>query len=560
MHKKPALLVAASTSAVIVAAGATVALQSSAHAATPPPSHSRHQAARTTTPIKHLVVLFDENVSFDHYFGTYPHAANTDGTKFTAARHTPRADTEQNAGLIRSNPNLYKPFRLSPDQAVTCDQNHAYTPEQKAADGGKNDKVIENTSVDTCTGEFGAPGLAMGYFDGNTVTGMWNYAQHYAMSDNMYGSNYGPSSPGAINLASGNTWGIHAVDPRTGEPTSDSYVVSTPDAHGVGTMTNDPDPAFDDCSDHNHTSTNNLGVMQGKNIGDELSSAGISWGWFQGGFTPNTAYAGDGSYAQCTTAHANVGGGTSVDYSPHHNPFAYYKSTSNPHHLPPKSLAEVGHDGQANHQYDLTWFNDALKHGNMPAVSFLKAPSYQDGHAGYSDPIDEQHFLVNEINAIQQSPEWKSTAIVVTYDDSDGWYDHQFATIRTGARDTNLNEPMCTRVKEPVTASGPQDDRCGPGPRLPFLVISPYSKVNSISHQPLEQASVIKFVEQNWKLPQLGNGSFDARAHSFASLLSFGRPKASTVLLNQDGSVKSVTPPAKHHGHGKAHGNGHGHA
>ena len=260
MHKKPALL-AASASAVILAAGTTVAIQSSAHAAdaSHPRPHPPH--TRTTTPIKHLVVLFDENVSFDHYFGTYPHAANTDGTTFTAGRHTPLANTEQNAGLIASNPNLYKPFRLSPDQAVTCDQNHAYLPEQKAVDGGKMDKFIENTSVDTCTGEFGAPGLAMGYFDGNTVTGLWNYAQHYAMSDNYYGSNYGPSSPGAINLVSGNTWGIHAVDPMTGAPTTDSYVVSTPNAHGVGTMTNDPDPAYDDCSDHNHTSTNNLGAM-----------------------------------------------------------------------------------------------------------------------------------------------------------------------------------------------------------------------------------------------------------------------------------------------------------
>jgi phospholipase C len=324
--------------------------------------------------------------------------------------------------------------------------------------------------------------------------------------------------------------------------------VSTPNAKGVGTMTNDPDPAFDDCSDHNHTSTNNLGVMQGKNIGDELSAAGVSWGWFQGGFTPNTPYHGKGSYAQCTTSHANVGGGTSVDYSPHHEPFQYYKSTANPHHLPPKSLAEVGHNGQANHQYDLTWFNKAVRAGELPAVSFLKAPSYQDGHAGYSDPIDEQHFLVDEINAIQRSPEWKSTAIVVTYDDSDGWYDHQFAKIRTGARDASLNEPMCTSVPEPVTSTGPQDDRCGPGPRLPFVVISPYSKVNAVGHQSLEQASVIKFVEQNWRLPQLGNGSFDARAKSFASLLSFRRPKASTVLLKQDGSVASVTPPCRHHG------------
>ncbi|MBB2890883.1 alkaline phosphatase family protein [Flexivirga oryzae] len=547
MQKKSALLAAASAGAVLLAAGTTVAMQTTANAASP--SHPRPGAhTRTTTPIKHVVVLFDENVSFDHYFGTYPNATNTDGTKFRAARHTPRANTEQNVGLIRSNPNLYKPFRLSSDQAVTCDQNHSYLPEQKAVNNGKNDQVVQNTSVDTCTGEFGAPGLAMGYYDGNTVTAMWNYAQHYAMSDNMYDSTYGPSTPGALNLVAGQTYGVRAVNSTTGAPTTDSYVVSGANAQGVGTVTNDPDPAYDDCSDTNHTSTNNLGVMSGKNIGDELNSAGISWGWFQGGFAPSTAYHGAGTFAQCKTTHANLAGSSSVDYSPHHNPFAYYKSTSNPHHLAPTSLAEVGHNGRANHQYDLSWFNKSLTSGALPAVSFVKAAEYQDGHAGYSDPTDEQDFLVKEINAIEKSPEWKSTAIVVTYDDSDGWYDHQSSAVLTGAKDTSLNEPMCTTVREPVTRSGAQDDRCGPGPRLPFLVISPYSKVNAVGHQQLEQASVIKFVEQNWKLPQLGHGSFDARAKSFASLLSFHRPEASTVLLRQDGSVASVTPPVRQHG------------
>ncbi|RNI23322.1 phospholipase [Flexivirga caeni] len=532
---------------MLLAAGATVAAQTTAHAATPA-HHHRPPHSRTTTPIKHVVVLFDENVSFDHYFGTYPHAANTDGTKFTAARHTPRANTEQSAGLIRSNPNLYKPFRLSPAEAVTCDQNHSYHPEQKAVDGGKNDKFVQNTSVDTCTGEYGAPGLAMGYFDGNTVTGLWNYAQHYAMSDNMYDSTYGPSTPGALNLIAGQTYGAYAVNSKTGARVNDSQVVSHPNAKGIGTKTTDTDPAFDDCSDNDHTSTNNLAAMTGTNIGDDLDAAHISWGWFQGGFAPTTPYKGKGTYAKCDAGHANVGGGRSVDYSPHHDPFQYYKATANPHHLAPRSLAEVGRDGRANHQYDLSWFNKALRHRDMPAVSFLKAPAYQDGHAGYSDPIDEQHFLVTEINAIEKSPEWKSTAIVVTYDDSDGWYDHRSSRVLTGAHDPALNEPMCKKVKEPAGRTGAQDDRCGPGPRLPFVVISPYSKVNYIGHAPLEQASIIKFIEQNWRLPELRNGSFDARAHSFASLLDFCRPEASRVLLRQNGSIASVTPP-RHHRH-----------
>ena len=67
--------------------------------------------------------------------------------------------------------------------------------------------------------------------------------------------------------------------------------------------------------------------------------------------------------------------------------------------------------------------------GNYPAVSFLKAPGYQDGHAGYSDPLDEQAFIVQVINFLQQNAEWAHTAVVIAYDDSDGWYDHQMGPI-----------------------------------------------------------------------------------------------------------------------------------
>jgi phospholipase C len=118
----------------------------------------------TATPITHLVVIFDENGSFDHYLGTYPKAANTDGTPFQAAPGTPQVDGLTPA-LLAHNPNQYNPSRLTPAQAITCDQNHGYLPEQKAYNGGPADKVVQNTSVDACTGLFGQPGLAMDYYD-----------------------------------------------------------------------------------------------------------------------------------------------------------------------------------------------------------------------------------------------------------------------------------------------------------------------------------------------------------------------------------------------------------
>lgn len=543
----------------LLGAAALAAAGGAVPAAAVTASGGHGHGTHTATPIKHVVVIYQENVSFDHYFATYPKAANTDGTTFKAKAHTPKADNLLNAGLLTKNPNLYTPKRLTPAQAMTCDQNHSYGPEQYAADGGKADKYVENTEVSKCTGLFGEPGLVMDYYDGNTVTGLWNYAQQYAMSDRSFSSVYGPSTPGALNLISGQTHGVISVDPASGTEnpkqtsTPDAYTVLSPDAKGVGTVVNDPDPAYDDCSGKDHTSTNALAAMQGKNIGDLLNARHVSWGWFQGGFRPSTAWDGkSGDYAKCGGAtHTNVGGAAVVDYSPHHSPFQYYKSTSNPHHLAPKNIAEIGHNGRANHNYDLSDFDAALKAGNLPAVSFLKAAEYQDGHAAYSDPTDEQHFLVKEINALQKSPQWKSTAVVVAYDDSDGWYDHVTAKVLNGSKDSTvgsngkaLDGPDC---QAGPAAKGGYADRCGPGTRQPLLAISPYSKVNSVDHTATEQASITKFIENNWHTGRIGDASFDQRAGSLTGLFDFKHPNNKQVLLNADGSVKSVKPIPHHY-------------
>src|SRR5712692_9363238 len=138
------------------------------------------QGQATKTPIKHLVVIFQENVSFDHYFGTYPDAANTDGQPFHAEPGTPTVNGLTPA-LLTSNPNTAQPKRLGPAQAVTCDQGHGYTAEQKAFDGGRMDAFMQNPGVESCKPPLSTtPGLVKDYYDGNTVTGLWNYAQRFA--------------------------------------------------------------------------------------------------------------------------------------------------------------------------------------------------------------------------------------------------------------------------------------------------------------------------------------------------------------------------------------------
>ena len=482
----------------------------------------------TLTPIKHVVVIFGENISFDHYFGTYPKAANTDGTPFQAARDTPKINGLDKK-LLTDNPNAYNPKRLTHEQALTCDQNHNYGAEQAAFNGGKMDKFVEKTETDKCTGQpilFGEPGLVMDYYDGNTVTGMWNYAQHYAMSDNSFNTVFGPSTPGALNLISGQTHGAQALTPATHEPTTDPYAVVSPDANGVGTVINDPDPAWDDCSGKNHTSKDNLATLQGRNVGDLLNQRRVTWGWFQGGFRPTTEANG---YAVCGQTHANIGGNSSVDYSPHHQPFQYYPSTSNPKHLAPSSVQAIGQTDRANHQYDMTDFDASLQAGSMPAVSFLKAPEYQDGHGGYSDPLDEQQFVVNEVNKIQHSPEWRSTAIVLAYDDSDGWYDHAGSKIVNGSQDAAQDQAVCTGTPTKLATYA---DRCGYGPRLPLIVISPYSKVNYVDHTQTDQTSVLQFIEDNWFTGRIGDASFDTRANGLWNMFSFWWPQGRQLTLD----------------------------
>jgi phospholipase C len=519
--------------AVAVGAALTVSSVSLASSSTVKPANavpvpaavsaSEYLAPHTATPIKHVVVLFDENESFDHYFGTYPYAANTDGSVFHAKPGTPKVNGLYSkitrngpvGPLLTSNPNEYNPQRLTHSEALTCDQNHGYAPEEAAYDNGKADMFVQDTeSSSTCnagqSSEFSQPGLVMDYYDGNTVTGLWNYAQNYAMSDNNYDTNFGPSTPGALNVISGDDGGGYAVSPTTGAKVSDPGSVGSVDANGVGTIYGDMDPAYDDCSDSSHTSSSPVGVMTGENIGDLLNAKHVTWGWFQGGFAPTATNS--AGYPVCGSEHENVSGAEVADYSPHHNPFEYYASTANPQHLAPSSEAAIGRTDQANHEYDLSDFYETLKDGNMPAVSYLKAAEYQDAHPGYSDPLDEQNFVINTVNQIMESKYWASTAIIITYDDSDGWYDHAAPPIVNGSNDSTLDAAICDSTP---TRVGSRQDRCGYGPRLPLIVISPWTRDNYVSSNLTDQSSVVKFIEQNWlHNERIPGASFDKIAGS----------------------------------------------
>ena len=507
-----------------------------AYAQTPAP------AAGPSTPIQHLVVIFQENVSFDHYFGTYPFAGNPEGQPpFYAYQNTPSVNglspafmtNNANATNTANGTGATAPFRLDRSQAATNDQDHNYLAEQMAYHSGLVDLFPMATGTagpPPGSGVGATTGLVMGYYDGNTVTALWNYAQHYAMSDNSYDTNYGPSTPGALNLISGQTNGVINNANGTGSVIGDGY-------NGL-TDISDADPAGDVCS----TTTGEVFSMSGKNIGDLLNTAGVTWGFFEGGFdlTQTNPNGSTGCNRSTTSLITNT---KKADYIPHHQPFQYYKTTANPTHVRPTSTAVIGQQGDAaNHQYDINDFYTAVTAGNFPAVSFLKAPGFQDGHAGYSDPIDEQAFIVHVINYLMtNSNAWGSTAVVIAYDDSDGWYDHQMpptvnqsATAVDGLTGTGLCGSGTAALPGTAAAAVHAQGRCGYGPRLPLLVISPYAKQNFVDHTITDQSSITRFIEDNWLDSERIQGSFDAIAGSIDNMFNFeATPNTGSFLLSE---------------------------
>ena len=512
----------------------------------------------TTTPIKHVIVIFQENVSFDHYFGSYPVAANSTAGEpvFKAAEDTPAvnglltgpAAPPNNPTLAAFGTGTVQPFRLGRNQATTCDEDHNYTDEQAAYHAGQMDLVVRKLSS-TATNCAADKSTVMGYYDGNTVTALWNYAQHFAMNDNSFGTTYGPSTPGALNLISGNTHGVSGgnvtgfgpvsgINQTTGASGTATVNIAGSDSNGNtggGSIVGDPRPFGDIC--------NPLGSTQvkisdpSKTIGDLLNDKGITWGWFQGGF------------GNCNSIHMGSDGNPKQDYIGHHEPFNYFSSTQNLNHLPPSSPAKIGLTDQANHQYDLnalfkvtsasgassriydiTGFQTGV---TLPAVTFLKAPGFMDGHAQYSDPLLEQHFITQIVNTVMESKYWKDTAIIILYDDSDGWYDHVYPPLvnasalgaLAASSDALTGVGQCG-VPLPDAILG----RCGYGPRMPFIVISPFARSNYVDHTVTDQSSVLRFIEDNFKLGRIdqtspkavaAGGSFDQIAGSIDSMFDF---------------------------------------
>jgi phospholipase C len=261
----------------------------------------------------------------------------------------------------------------------------------------------------------------------------------------------------------------------------------------------------------------------------------VSWGFFSDGFRPTSRLA-DGT-AVCDKAASNRYGLNDTVYDSGNEGFQYYRSTANPHHLPPTSVQAIGHDDQANHQYDLDDFWAAADAGNLPAVSFLKAGGFQQGGGEDSDPLDEQNLIVDLVTRLERLPSWNDTALVIMYDDSDGSYDHVMPPVVNDSQSTADALTGAGLCGSKTPRLGGYQARCGHGPRLPFVVISPWARVNFVDHTLTDQTSVIRFVEDNWRLGRIGDGSFDELAGLITHMFDFRFRHAKKVFLDRETGV-----------------------
>lgn len=386
---------------------------------------------KTATPIKHIIVLFQENRSFDHYFGAYPTGNGT----FQFAGNTPKVNgLPANVHLKLSSHEEVSPHPTT--YTHTLDVPHTYASMIAAYNGGRMDGYAEEGGR-----------MAMVYYDERSpVVEYWKLAQRYTLCDNYFQPIFGPSTPAAFYLIAG-----HSIT-DTGEA----------DGHEI---LNDIDPYYPPwgigADGSRRTVSQNFPT-----VADLLDDKGVSWGWYQEGYR-----AGEEE--------------TSRTYEAHHNPFQYMKRW---------------HKSSGLHGMDE--FFDQLQKDTLPSVVFLKGSEDHDEHPGKSDLKVAIPWVADLVKRVEASPAWKDSVLILTWDESGGWYDH------VPPPQTSGDKPKTTNVSKNYRGETIVDGKpCGNGPRVPCLIISPFAKKNYVCHQVANHVSILQFIEYNFHLKALSGTS-----------------------------------------------------
>jgi phospholipase C len=428
--------------------------------------------------INHLVVIYDENHSFDNLYGLFPGANGISRASDTATTQVDLATGQPYACLPQTDSHLTgvclpdQPFDITqyvPANQKTRDLVHRYYQEQVQIDGGRMDKFVTVSD---------AQGLSLGYYPTNQLPVAKEAAQ-YVLADNFFHAAFGGSflnhqwlvcacTPVYANAVSdGSSKDLHTVLGAHGLPTKDGQLTTKATGdYAVNTIFPASPPTIPAAQ---------LPLLTNPTIGDELSASGVSWAWYSGGW--NDAVAG----------HADP------LFQYHHQPFNYYANFA---------PGTPGHPNPARaHLQDETNFIAAAHAGTLPAVSFVKPIGADNEHPGYTDVLRGEQHLLDLINDVRNGPNWSDTAIVITYDEHGGFWDH---------------------VAPPTTAS--HSDIWGPGSRVPTIVISPLAKRHFVDHTLYDTTSILATIERRWDLAPLG--SRDANANDLRRAFTLGAGSA----------------------------------
>jgi acid phosphatase len=422
-------------------------------------SSSSPPASGDITKINHVVVIYLENHSFDNLYGEFAGAeglaAAANAAKQIGATGAAYTTLPQVNGspVPTTLPNA--PFDIDqyvPATVATRDLVHRYYQEQMQIDGGKMDKFAQVSD---------AQGLSMGYYHTAGLP-LATEAANYTLADHFFHSAFGGSFlnhiffiAAAAPVFPGAPASVVATLDANGNLVTDGFV--TPDGYAVNTAftVNAPHPST--------TPVNQLVPNQTlPTIGDRLSDASVTWAWYSGGW--NDALAGHPDPL----------------FQFHHQPFAYFAKYAD------------GTAAKAAHLKDETDFMAAAAAGTLPAVSFVKPLGGNNEHPGYTDLMTGENHTMQLINAVRNGPNWKDAAIIITYDEHGGFWDH---------------------VAPPVV------DKWGPGARVPALIISPYAKKHFIDHTQYETVSILSFIEKRWNLAPLG--PHDTKAANLTAAFDF---------------------------------------
>ena len=431
-----------------------------------------HAAAGLEDRIEHLIIIYEENHSFDNYFGNFPGAdgladageaavqVDKQGQPYVTLPRplaNPQPGQTQRAPDPRfppdppNGPFLFNDFIPPTEQTAMI--IHAFYREQYQIDGGRMDKFAAWSD---------GAGMAMGYWDISDLP-LYHLAQQYTVADHFFHAAFGGSF---LN----HQWLICACTPTF--PNAPASMISQP-------FPDDPDHLQDNnLTDDGYVVNTSFSVnsphpadakpealipnQTAPTIGDRLSNAGITWAWYSGGW--NDAIAGKPDPL----------------FQFHHQAFAYYANFAD-------DTPE-----RAAHLKDESDFLAALQDDTLPSVSFFKPIGPDSEHPSYTTVARGQDHVMQLVTAIQASPSWPTTAIIITYDENGGAWDH---------------------VAPPVV------DRWGPGTRVPTVIVSPWARRAYVDHTLYDTTSILKLIETRWHLEPLGTR--DAAAADLTAAFDF---------------------------------------